>query len=169
MGVVMRVLALLLASVLTARAGAVRVGEAAPDFTLPDGRGRPVSLADLRGRVVCVDFWASWCPPCRAVLPALDDIARRLGRGSLEIVAVSIDQERASADRFLAARVPAPAVRIAYDPAGSLLARFGAAGMPALYVIDRRGVVRAVEISFDVSRLREVERQLIQLLAEPAP
>jgi thiol-disulfide isomerase/thioredoxin len=166
---VRRIAVLFLASTLTAHAGTVRSGDEAPAFVLPDGRGAPVSLESLRGKVVCVEFWASWCAVCRSVLPAVDDLARRLGRNDVEVIAVNIDQQRSSADRFLAERLPSPALRVLYDPGGSLMSRFGASTMPAVYVIDRRGVVRLVETSEDVERLKtDLESRLRQLAAEPA-
>jgi thiol-disulfide isomerase/thioredoxin len=158
----LRALALVLVFVTTVHAGAVRVGDEAPAVVAD------VSLAALRGKVVCVDFWASWCTVCRATLPALDEIARH--SPGLEVLAVNVDKERSAADRFLAALLPAPALRVVYDPGGDVMARFGAAGMPSLYVIDRRGIVRAVVTDDDGGRLREVvERHVNRLLAEPVP
>jgi thiol-disulfide isomerase/thioredoxin len=146
---------------------AARVGEGAPGFSLPDRAGRRVALAELRGRVVCLDFWASWCASCRTALPALDAIARRHRDAGLEVVAVDIDAEPAAGDRFLAEHLPAPAMTVLRDPEGTVLREFDARAMPALYLIDRRGTVRAVEVGYDPRRLEAVERQIAELLAEP--
>lgn len=146
----------------------VEVGDPLPPLTLPDARGQPVALAALRGRVVCLDFWASWCPPCREALPALDALARRLGGRGLTVVAIGVDAERAPAERFLAERLPAPSLTLLYDPAAASLMRLGPGGMPALYLIDRDGIVRRVEAGYDPARLEEVERAVERLL-EPPP
>jgi thiol-disulfide isomerase/thioredoxin len=146
---------------------AARVGEDAPGFSLPDRAGRRVGLADLRGRVVCLDFWASWCASCRTALPALDAIARRHQAAGLEVVAVDIDAEPAAGDRFLAERLTAPAMTVLRDPEGRVLRDFDARAMPALYLIDHRGTVRAVEVGYDPRHLDAVERRITDLLAEP--
>jgi thiol-disulfide isomerase/thioredoxin len=155
---------------LAATAGAsVRRGERAPDFTLPDFDGRPVALRDLAGKVVVLDFWATWCAPCRTALPALDAIARRHADAGLVVVAAGIDTDAARADRYLAEHHPAPKIVFARDPGGSLLSRFGADGMPALYVIDRKGVVRGVESGYAPDQLAAVEILIERLLDEAGP
>jgi thiol-disulfide isomerase/thioredoxin len=151
-----------------ALAGGVDVGDRAPDFTLRDWHDRPVALADFRGRVVCLDFWASWCAPCKAALPALDALARRHAEAGLAVLAVNIDTDRAAAERFLVERLPDSAMTLLRDPGGDLFKRLGAAGMPALYVLDREGTVRAVESGYEVGTLDEIEQLLARLLAEPA-
>jgi len=147
-----------------ARADAVRVGDPLPDLTLADAHGRPVALATLRGRVVCLDFWASWCGHCKTALPALDAVARRHAARGLTVVAVNVDQSRAPADRFLAERLPDPALTLLYDPDARALARFAPAGMPALYLVDPAGTVRLVEAAYDPARLGEIERAIERAL-----
>jgi thiol-disulfide isomerase/thioredoxin len=152
-----------------ALAGGLEVGERAPDVTLRDWHDRPVALADFHGKVVCIDFWASWCAPCKAALPALDAFARRHADAGLAVLAVDIDTDRAAAERFIAERVPDSAMTLLRDPGGDLMKRFGASGMPALYVLDRAGTVRAVEAGYALGTLDEIEQLLARLLAEPAP
>ena len=166
----LRALALVVLLAADAAAGGVRAGDPAPDFTLQDWEGKALSLSSLRGKVVCLDFWASWCATCRTALPALDALARRHAGGALRVVAVDIDRDRAAADRFLAERLPrGPAVTLLHDPEATVLARYGAAGMPALYLVDRTGVVRLAEAGYDPSRLSEVERAIERLLEESPP
>lgn len=168
---ILRIGLLLLALILDpglASSGQVGVGERAPAFTLEDWQGHSLSLASFRGKVVCVDFWASWCVTCMQALPALDAIGRRFRSAGLEILAVNIDEDRSSADHFLAERLPEPAVILLRDPRASLLARFGAEGMPTLYLIDREGIVKLVESGYSPDRLKLVERAIADLLAAPA-
>src|SRR5262249_50545426 len=140
----------------TARAGSIQVGDRAPAFTLPAWNGGSVALESLRGRTVCVDFWASWCAPCRTALPALDAVPRPHPHRTL--VSAGIHRRRAAADRSLAERLPGGTVMtLVHDPGGALLSRFGASGMPALYVIDPTGTVRLVESGWTNDRLAEIE------------
>jgi thiol-disulfide isomerase/thioredoxin len=152
--------ALALGVAAAARADTVRVGDPAPSFSLASLDGGTVTLADLRGKVVCLDFWATWCATCKAALPALDALARRPGLEDVRFLAVSIDRDRALAEKFLAQQLPERALTPLYDPGGSLLARYGADGMPALYVIDRDGTVRHVESGYEAAALPRVERAL---------
>ena len=163
------VAAALIACASVAYAGAPRVGEAAPRVVLHDAVGKPVALQDYRGRVVLLDFWASWCMPCRTALPRLDAIARRFRDAGLVVLAAGIDRSRADADRFIAERLPQASMVFAYDPGGDTFSRLGADGMPALYLIDAAGVVRSVDTGYTLARLDEIERTVETLLrAAPA-
>lgn len=164
-----RVIVLLIAGAIAAQAATVRTGDTVPEFTLPDRGGTPVSIAAMRGKVVCIEFWASWCPACRAMLPVLDQIAHQLGGDDVAVLAIDIDENRATAERFLAERLPAPALRVVYDPGGTVMARFGTSSMPAIYVIDRRGVVRLIADENTPDLAGTIEHQVRALAAEPAP
>src|SRR5262245_35367798 len=100
------VLALLLTSAVAAHAGGVAVGDPAPAFTLADRSGRQTTLSDLRGHVICLDFWATWCATCKTALPALDALARRPGFEDVRFLAVNIDREGELADRFVTQNLP---------------------------------------------------------------
>src|SRR6267378_6758103 len=76
----------------------------APNVTLQDGKGVVVRLADYKGKVVLIDFWASWCIPCNTSFPALDALSREYQPRGLEVLAVNLDERRRDADTFLAAR-----------------------------------------------------------------
>ncbi len=160
---VLRALALaVLLAATCASAASVGVGDPAPDVAFTDWSGRPVRLADQRGRVVVLDFWASWCATCRVALPGVDAIAHR--HPNAVVLAANIDASQAPADRFLAERLPDPAVTLVHDPDGDVLARFGASGMPAIYVIDRDGVVRFAAAGYDPGKLADIERTLENVL-----
>jgi cytochrome c biogenesis protein CcmG/thiol:disulfide interchange protein DsbE len=155
----------LVASLAAPAHAGVRVGDVAPGFTLPDAGTRAVALADLRGRVVVLDFTASWCIACRSALPALAALAERYA-GRVQVVTVVIDAVRANGERFVAEVVPAHRMTVLYDPTARLLSQYGAAGMPALYVVDASGVVRLVESGYGADRVEALGRTLDGLLAD---
>jgi thiol-disulfide isomerase/thioredoxin len=139
-------------------AGGVGPGDRLPSFTLTTWDGARLAPSDLAGKPVVVDFWASWCLPCRTALPALDAMARRLADRGVMVLAVNVDRDRAAADAWLAERLPDRRMTLAHDPEGVLLARCGASGMPAVYVVDRGGVVRFVESGYAPDRVPAIER-----------
>ncbi|MBL8289680.1 MAG: TlpA family protein disulfide reductase [Rubrivivax sp.] len=130
------------ASFAAAAAGAVAVGQPAPAFTLAGLEGS-VALEALRGKVVLLDFWASWCAPCRLSFPWMSAMQARHGAAGLRVVAVNVDRQRAAADAFLRAMQPqmgAP-LTIAFDPAGETPERYGAKAMPTSVLIGADGRV----------------------------
>lgn len=162
------VLTWMLALLAAAPAAAVTVGDRAPEFSLPDRGGQTVTLANGPGRIAIVDFWASWCMPCAPVLPVLDAMAHRY-EGRAEVFAIDIDQSRAKADAFLAEHVPnaSPHLHVLIDPAAEVLARYGAPGMPALFVVGPDGTVRLVETGYSPERLRVLDETVESLLRAP--
>ena len=155
------VLVLAIALVPAAGARALGTGDEAPTFSLPslDGKQK-VSLAAYRGKVVWLDFWASWCSPCLTSLPELEALRQQLPPERFQIVAVNLDQDPAKARKFLA-RSPV-GYPSAHDPKGQLPERFGLETMPTSYLIDQKGVIRMVHEGFrkgDIETIRaEVEK-----------
>jgi len=151
-------LVLLLAAWAAPSAEATAVGEAAPPLSLPDGAGAQVSLEGLRGKVVYVDFWASWCAPCKRSFPWMNAMQQKYGADGFTIVAVNVDKKRTDADRFLA-RVPAD-FKVVFDPAGASPAAWQVKSMPSSYVVDAAGRVVMVEHGFREERAAEVEERI---------
>ena len=116
--------------------GVAAVGRAAP----------PPALAPVEGRVVWVDFWASWCVPCRRSFPWLNSMQRKHGPAGLQIIAVNLDKDRALADGFLA-EVPAE-FALRFDPTAALAKEFGVQTMPSSFLIDADGNVLARHFGF---------------------
>lgn len=146
-------------------AGEVAVGQPIPALSFKKllGSGN-VSLARLRGKVVLLDLWASWCAPCKEELPLLDELAERLAGRGVEIVAVSLDEDRASAEAFVR-RAARWRLTLAHDPTGATGDRLRPAVMPSSYVIDRGGVLRAVQAGFQRGDERALEQMLLSLAA----
>ena len=131
----------LLAAVLLVLApvlGAADVDRPAPALSLP-GREGPVSLVPLQGKVVFVDFWASWCGPCKQSFPWLNEMQARYGARGLQVLAVNLDQRRSDADSFLA-QVPSRFL-VAFDPQGDSARRYGVKGMPSSVLVGADGRV----------------------------
>ncbi|MDH4275817.1 MAG: TlpA family protein disulfide reductase [Gammaproteobacteria bacterium] len=110
--------------------------ESAPDFKLA-GQNGAVNLNLLRGKVVYVDFWASWCGPCRKSFPWLNQMSSRYGKKGLIVVGINLDKERALADGFLK-ETPAQ-FTIAFDPTGGTADAYQVKGMPSSFLIDKKG------------------------------
>jgi cytochrome c biogenesis protein CcmG/thiol:disulfide interchange protein DsbE len=146
-----------------AAALAVGVGEAAPAFALATARGDTVALEKLRGQVVYVDFWASWCGPCKRSFPWMNELTQRYGANGLTIVAVNVDKKREDAERFLG-QTPAQ-FTVVYDPPGATPAAYGVKGMPSSYLVDRSGRVVMVEQGFRDEQKATVESRIRELLA----
>lgn len=134
---------------------------AATGFSLPSDSGQ-VTLSEYSGKVVYLDFWASWCPPCRASFPWMNELQKKYGKQGLEIIAVNLDKDRSSIKEFIAATQPQ--FTIAYDPEGTLAERYEVMGMPSSYLIDRNGKLHSTHIGFRDKDKAKLEQQIIQLL-----
>ncbi|HUP93949.1 MAG TPA: TlpA disulfide reductase family protein [Burkholderiales bacterium] len=114
---------------------------AAPDFSLVNPAGKKVSLQDFRGKVVFLNFWASWCGPCRGEMPGMGKLYREFKGKGFEIVAVNVKDKRDDALKFMKdLKISYP---VALDPEGEIGLLYGAWAMPSTYLIDRKGIVLA--------------------------
>jgi len=142
------------------------VGRAMPPITVRalEG-GKAIDLAGLRGKVVLVDLWASWCAPCKEEMPMLDDIAARLKKKGVEVIAVSVDEKRASALGFLHSR-PRWSLTLAHDPEGKIPELLQPAKMPTSYIVDAHGILRYVNSGFERADAAVIEQRLVALAGE---
>ena len=121
-----------------------------------------VDLEEYRGRVVVLDFWASWCVPCRRSFPWMNEMQARYGANGLVIIGVNLDRERGEADAFLA-EYPAD-FRIVYDEEASLAREYDIQAMPSSIVIGRDGSIRERHMGFKVRQQDEYEAVIVEAL-----
>ncbi len=131
---------------------------------LPVQAAAPLDLTGLRGRVVYVDFWASWCGPCRQSFPWMETMKSTYEAQGLAIVAVNLDRDRADANKFLNQFHPTFDVR--FDPKGDLAEFYKVHGMPSSMLIDRHGAARFIHVGFRPVDGAVYEAQVRELLAE---
>jgi peroxiredoxin len=118
----------------------VAAGSAAPDFTLPDLNGRAVSLKDFRGKVVFLNFWATWCKPCEEEMPSMQSLHDALKGQPFEIVAVSVDSE---GPEKVAEFVNRYGLRfpVLHDRKGRVKDQYKTTGVPETFIVDQNGVI----------------------------
>lgn len=139
------------------------VGHVAPDFTLKTLDGNTVRLSDLRGqKVVLINFWATWCPPCRLEMPTMQQIYAEYKTRGFEILAVNIesDARKEIGDFAKELRLTFP---IVLDPDMKVTRRFRIIGLPVSVLIDRQGIIRAKEIGYH-DWTSKTSRKLVEAL-----
>jgi len=154
---------LLLALTLAVSAWAqVKIGQPFPDLT---GFALEGTLPERAGQVVLVDFWATWCAPCKASFPAYSELQRELAGRGFVLLAVSVDKTKAPYEEFLKRFAPAfPTVR---DGTQKLVAQVQVPAMPTSYLIDRKGVLRSMHSGFHgAETVRSLREEIIRLLEE---
>ncbi len=122
----------------------INTGDRAPDFKITTDAGKTLSRSDFGGKVLVLNFWATWCPPCIDELPSLDIMARQLGPKGVVVLGVSVDKNQDLYRKFLAN--VKPTFQTALDPEADISASYGTYKYPETYVIDRDGKVRQKHI-----------------------
>ena len=157
-------LCLTLASLTPAALQNANAGQTIPDFTLPTLSNDSVQLSAHKGEVVYVDFWATWCPPCRKSFPWMEQMHRKYKDAGLKIIAVSIDGDKAAIQSFLNSNPVS--FTVAHDKGGKIADSFGLQGMPTSYLIDRKGVLHYTHAGFRESDKDVLESHIKSLLKE---
>jgi cytochrome c biogenesis protein CcmG, thiol:disulfide interchange protein DsbE len=135
-----------------------------PHVVLQQADGTPVPLAAYEGKVLLIDFWASWCIPCKTSFPALDAIFREYQARGLEVLAVNLDEERRQAGAFLAAHPHQ--MPVLFDPKGAAPLAFGVKGMPTSFLIDKTGAIRFTHTGYSGNVDVRYRQEIAQLLSE---
>lgn len=141
-------------------------GQPAPALEL-QGATAPVGLSKLKGKLVYVDFWASWCGPCKQSFPWMNEMQAKYGARGLQILAVNVDAKRADADGFLAG-TPA-SFQVAFDPTGDAPKRFEVKGMPSSVLVGPDGKVIKVHNGFRADERKQLEDAIVAALAGVKP
>ena len=141
-------LLLLISLVSPTSAFAVKVGEPAPFFELPSVENSAHRLEDYKSKVVLVNFWASWCSPCRKELPLLDKLQAK--HDDLVVIAINIDSEKENALQFL--RQYKVKSLVLFDLLTEVVAQYGAMAMPTSYILDKQGVIRYLHYGFNADK-----------------
>lgn len=152
----------LAAAFLTLSLGATAV--AGPVKSLPEAARKALDLSTHAGHVVYLDFWASWCKPCRHSFPWLEVLKDRYAKRGLDVVTVNVDRDRKAAEAFLADLNSD--LDVVWDPDGKIAGAFDLEAMPSSYIFDRDGTLRDRHVGFDPKTTADVERELESLLAE---
>lgn len=134
----------------------------APDFKL-QGQQKQVKLSDYRGQIVYIDFWASWCQPCRKSFTWMNKMQSLYGKDGFKVIAINLDEDRKKADIFLK-QIPAN-FDVAYDPRGNTAESYNVKAMPSSYLVDKQGNVIHANLGFrgnDEEKLEAKIRELIR-------
>ena len=156
------VLVLLSALLMSAASYPADIGEKAPAFTLKDINGNTVTFDSLKGKVVFLDFWATWCGPCKEEFPELDALHKKYGKDGLEVVGVNIDKSESNVAEFLKKRPVS--FTILLNATGDIAETYGLPGMPTGYIIGRDGIIHHRHIGFSRAFLPFYEKEIGELL-----
>jgi peroxiredoxin len=157
----------LLISSLAAVAGAsptALIGQPAPDFALPTSAGVNLRLSENLGDVVVINFWATWCGPCRQEMPLLDEIQAKYHRAGMVLLSVNLDEDRQRAEEFV--RTLKISYPVLLDERKDVARAFQVGTMPATVLVDRSGVIRYVSDGYKPGYEKRYTEKLRELLNE---
>lgn len=142
-------------------AAAAEAASKAPDLHI----SKKTRLSDYRGKVIYLDFWASWCTPCQASFPWLHKMQTRYRKQGLQVITVNLDKQQNLAKEFL--RHHRTNFPVVYDPQGHIATRYGVKAMPSSYLIDRHGRIVRVHLGFRESDTAKLEALIKRQLKKP--
>lgn len=143
------------------------VGEIPPPIGLNDRQGNPVDLDALKGKVVVVTFWASWCGPCRRELPMLGHVQKLVGREHLEVIAINMKEPRSDYLGILRANKDL-GLTFAHDARGAVTDRYGVTALPNMFIIGQDGRIVRTHRGYSEAVLESFAEELLALLPEEA-
>ncbi len=143
------------------------IGSEAAPFSLPTLSGESRRLQDFRGKVVLLNFWASWCAPCREELPALEKLYQQYQSDRFEVIGINIDKKKKNAakytDRFDLSFV------VLHDPDAEIIQQYPGRAMPISYLIDPEGIIQNIFFGFNQEKFPEMRMSVKRLLEHKAP
>lgn len=132
--------------------------------SVQNDQAKTITLEEFKGKVVYVDFWASWCGPCRKSFPWMNAMHAKYENQGLAVVAINLDSDKALADKFLSL-LPAK-FHIRFDPEGDAAAAFDLQGMPSSYIFNKQGELVQTHVGFFEEYVDQYEQELVTLLKE---
>lgn len=162
-GIFLVVCWLSMATVFSRSAFALAPRDIAPNFSLPSQQGASLSLNSFRGKVVYLDFWASWCGPCRHTLPWMKNLQAKFDSQGLQVLAVNLDKNQQDAEKALSA--VGHSLTVLFDNEGNVARTFSLPTMPTSFIIDRDGVIVAVHPGFREGDDATIETEIQKALA----
>jgi len=135
----------------------------APGFSLP-GKNKTIQLSSYKGKVVYLDFWASWCEPCKRSFPWMNELQETYGENGFKIIAVNLDTDRNDAEKFLK-QMPAK-FEIAFDKSGKTAEAYNLKAMPSSFLIDRKGRLVHKSLGYRVEEKKIVEKKIQKLVGK---
>jgi thiol-disulfide isomerase/thioredoxin len=152
------------ATTLAASVDSLRTGALAPAFALQSSSGKPLNLSDLKGQIVLVNFWASWCGPCRKEMPVLEQLNKQYRAKGVTLVGVNVEPDTAAAvDWLKATPVSFP---ILFDTDSKVSKLYQVEGMPNTVILDRTGKVRYIHRGYSPGAENEYLDQIRALIRE---
>ncbi len=146
------------------QASAISESGPAPDFTLKSNSGQNVKLSELRGQVVMINFWASWCGPCRQEMPLLNQLYQRYEPMGFTLLGVNVEEDSAAADKVLR-EIPVN-FPVLYDNKNQVSESYQVRAMPSTILIDRDGKVRYLHKGYKPGYEEEYQKQVRELIRE---
>ncbi len=144
---------------------AAQPGETAPSCSVERfNTNSSLNITDLKNKVVYVDFWASWCPPCKMSFPSLNQLHNELKDKGFEVVAINLDEEKDQAAEFL--QNNPVGFSVGYDGEGKCPETYQVIAMPSSYIIDKKGIIREVHLGFDEDSPDKIRSAVLSLLSE---
>lgn len=139
------------------------IGQKAPDFTLSSLDGKKISLKDFRGKkVVVLDFWATWCPPCRRAMPIVQEVSNELKDKDVIFFAVNIDEEKAKVTDFL--KNAGITLTVLLDTGGNVANAYKVTSIPRMFIVGKDGVVKAGHSGFSPEMKEEFKKEILEVL-----
>jgi len=161
---VLSLIALALVPALAWSGASLQTGAPAPGFELKSNSGKPVSLADLKGQIVLVNFWASWCGPCRQEMPILEQLNHQYHNKGVALIGVNVEPDTDAATAWL--KATPFTFPILYDVDSKVSKLYEVQGMPNTVILDRKGIVRYIHRGYSPGAENEYLDQIRALIRE---